>query len=672
MENDLIIEKDIDDPDISNSTIKLDIFQHLKLSSKNKEQNCNCENTIDNIYYCIPCKLSCCEKCTLAEHKKHLLIKKDKYLLKPKQINECFSGIENLLTHDDFFNNLGTTKQNLITEIDNTYNKIIPILDEWKNKKLKEINNLFEEIKQNIENMNKKRVEAKKMLTKFANQHKKFFSQGDNIKDPYNTIFLLNYDLLSIPDLWARYEIKISSNLKNNMKEYKEKEILNNKEYIKQIKNILFLNDNIDPITHEEMNEKFLPLNRMKMDLRDFNADRLKDIDQRINKLSKCINAFEQSVVNSVSKNGNYKDLDKENNAFEHRKVKGAENLFSKRKLDITGKEDDCSLVPNHSIKSKNDVTLDNQILIKNFMHTLTDLYDQYFRMPTIELQSSHADLKLKKSEDEEENVQNFAKVVEGSNTIMLYDKKLKKIVKKTLKLLKNPHGYVKFPFGCRWVIVGDKFYVTGGKDESKQYPNCIIYDTKTEKIKRIMDMQNPRCFHTMIFNEVFETLMVLGGENNNTVEIFDPLSNRWQQLPNLNIPRAIPLFHFDEARGNMYVMFGVEGKFQKPTYTDTIEILDLTEIKQGWMKINYNNKSRMDLKCFLYLYPLNDFLMLIYGGLENRTLKRNGCVFNLVKAEMTKIDKNILDDLRQESKTNKFLSALVMSLSKLSITESN
>ena len=43
-------------------------------------------------------------------------------------------------------------------------------------------------------------------------------------------------------------------------------------------------------------------------------------------------------------------------------------------------------------------------------------------------------------------------------------------------------------------------------------------------------------------------------GGHNDTVEIFDPLTNRWQELPELNIQRAIPLFYFDEGRGNMYV----------------------------------------------------------------------------------------------------------------------
>ena len=252
----------------------------------------------------------------------------------------------------------------------------------------------------------------------------------------------------------------------------------------------------------------------------------------------------------------------------------------------------------------------------------------------------------------------------------MIFDKKMNKIIKKKLKLLKNPHGYTKFPLGCRWVLVGEKLYITGGKDEYRQYPNCIIYDSKTDQIKRIMDMKNPRAYHTMVFNEVFETLMVMGGENNKTVEIFDPLTNRWQQLPELNIARAIPLFYFDEGRGNIYALFGIEGNYSKPSFTDSIEILDLTDIKQGWMKINYNNKARMDLKVYLNFYPLNDFLMLVYGGLENRDNKRNACVYNLVKAEMTKIDKNLMEELRQEAQTNKVLNTIVMSVSKSSVSD--
>ena len=668
-----VIEQPVDQSvlQVSPETVKLDIFQHMRIGLKNKDFNCYCENDLDNLYYCIPCKVSCCAKCSLLEHSTHLLIQKEKYSLKPPQIEGAFSSVENMLERDDLFKNLQQKRKDLINEMEMTCKRIEALANEWKEKKIKEINELFDELLENIQELNTKKVDAKKLLNTFGAKHKTFFGLRDKNKDPHNTIFLINYDLLSIPYLWSEQMTRLGRDMENNFLDYKTREESKNKDNVRRIKEILFLSDDEDPITHEKIDEKLLPLVKLKVEIKDFNGDKLKDIDRRINKLNKGIDGFKNSVLNSIRKHGNYKELARENNIYEHRKVKGADNLFSQRKLDTLSKGDENFLIPDHPIKNKNDVILNNQILNRNFTHVMTDLYDQYFRIPTIELQSSHADLKFKGSENNgEEDPTNICKVIEGTNQIMIYDKKLKKIIKKKLKLMKNPHGYTKFPLGCRSVLVGEKLYITGGKDEFMEYPNCLIYDRKTEKIKRIMDMRNPRSYHTMVFNEVFETMMVVGGEHNYTVEIFDPLSNRWQELPELNIPRAIPLFYFDEGRGNMYVLFGVEGDYQKPSHTDSIEILDLTEISQGWMKINYNNKARMDLKCFLNLYPLNDFLMLIYGGLESRQSKRNACVYNLVKAEMTKIDKNLMEELRNEAKGNKLLNKIVMSVSKNSISE--
>ena len=665
-----IIEQAVNPSDIKTiDTVKLDIFQHMRSGLNNTIHNCACDNDINNYYYCIPCKVSCCTKCSLMDHSTHLLVQKEKYSLKSPQIEASFGSLENMLEKDDLFANLKNKRKELIDEMDNTCKKIAELANEWKEKKTKIVNELFDELETNIEELNIKKFDCKKVLNNFGEKHRKFFSLGEQNKDPHNAIFLINYDLLSIPYLWSDQIAKLGKEIENHYLEYKTNEENKNQDNLRKIKEILFLSDDEDPITHEKIDEKFLPLVKLKVGIKDFNADKLKDIDKRIHKYNKGIDGFKNSVLNSISKHGNYKELAKENNIYEHRKVKGADNLFSQRKADALNKGDENNLLPDHPIKSKNDVILNNPILNRNFAHVMTDLYDQYFRIPTIELQSSHADLKFKGTE-KEEDVTNICKVVEGTNQIMIYDKKLKKIIKKKLKLLKNPHGYTKFPLGCRSVLVGEKLYITGGKDEVMEYPNCLIYNRKTDGIKRIMDMRNPRSFHTMVFNEVFETMMVVGGEHNYTVEIFDPLCNRWQELPELNIPRAIPLFYFDEGRGNMYVLFGVEGDYQKPIHTDSIEILDLTEIGQGWMKINYNNKARMDLKCFLNLYPLNDFLMLIYGGLESRQSKRDACVYNLVKAEMTKIDKNIMDELRSEAKGNKFLNRIVMSVSKNSISE--
>ena len=653
--------------ELSNGTVKLDVFQHLKLGVQNKDKNCICDNSIDKKFYCIPCKISCCTKCTLEEHKMHLLIAKGDFDMQPQQIQKSFQQLEDVLEKDELFKSIEEKKKELISEVEKTYNKLNQMINDWKNYKINEINELLGELTDNLKNVNEKKKEAKNVLNNYSKKYKDFLSLGDKNKDPNNTMFLINYDLLSIAYLWSDTLSKIGKTIGNDMKNYKQREQMKHKFITDGVHEILFNKEDEDFETHEKIDQKFLPLVKLKVEVKDFNADKLKDIDKRISKFNKGVDSFKQAVINSVNKHGNYRDIEKENNIFEHRKVKGADNLFSQRKSDTIRGEDSNLINPERQIKNKNDIVLDNQVLNKYFAHILTDIYDQYFRIPTIELQSSHADLKLKVSEEDETNI---ARVEEGTDKISLYDKKTNKLVKKKVNLKKNPHGYVKFPLGCRSVLVGDKLYITGGKDTYKEYPNALIYDRKTEKIKRIMDMQNPRCYHTMIFNEVFETMMVIGGENNDTVEIFDPLSNRWQLLPELNIPRAIPLFYFDEGRGNMYVLFGVENNYLNSNYTDTIEVLDLTEIKQGWMKINYNNKARMDFKCHLNIYPLNDYLLLIYGGIESRANKRNGCVYHLIKAEMNVIDKNLMDDLRNEAKNNKLLSSIVASVSRSSMSE--
>lgn len=109
-----------------------------------------------------------------------------------------------------------------------------------------------------------------------------------------------------------------------------------------------------------------------------------------------------------------------------------------KEKIDTLSKGDENFLTPDHPIRCKNDVILNNPILNRNFTHVMTDLYDQYFRIPTIELQSSHADLKFKGTEHDNEDITNYVKIHEGTNQISIYDRKLRKIIKKKLKLLKK------------------------------------------------------------------------------------------------------------------------------------------------------------------------------------------------------------------------------------------
>jgi predicted nucleotidyltransferase len=81
----------------------------------------------------------------------------------------------------------------------------------------------------------------------------------------------------------------------------------------------------------------------------------------------------------------------------------------------------------------------------------------------------------------------------------------------------------------------------------------------------------------------------------------------------------------------------------------------------------NLETKEEKDIFMDITLkhYPLNDYLILIYGAIASRLNRRRACVFHLIKAEMNNIDMKIIDELRLEAKNNKVLSSIISSVSK-------
>ena len=145
-------------------------------------------------------------------------------------------------------------RQELLAEIETTSKKIISLVNEWKDKKSQEINELFDELNFDIQNINTKKENVKKILNEFQTNVAYF----EETKDPHNTIFLLNYDLISIPHLWAENASKIAKSIEHNMTFYKQREEDKDKEIVKRIREILFLSEDEDPVTHEKIDEKLL------------------------------------------------------------------------------------------------------------------------------------------------------------------------------------------------------------------------------------------------------------------------------------------------------------------------------------------------------------------------------------------------------------------------------
>ena len=683
----------------------IDIFLHLKLNMQNNAINCKCEN--DDKYYCIPCKVTCCSLCNLRMHEPHILISMRDNKLDIYKLNQIFTDFSNNIKKSKLMSDSSLLKQEMNNQVDNFVDEMIEKLNKFRKLKKKEIEKLFENLEINKELMNKSINSIKNNLTEYVKRNKKFFNLNEPgihneeyNNDINNTYFLLGYDILSLTNQGINQIYKNIDTMEEDLKNYldnqdqdfttirtemdkllndtsiipdsenNEKEKINNAKNSKNNssnkKNKKEKNEEIEKEKENEIiNDLNTPSGHFVYTAGELGKEHFSPVNERINKYNKHIDTFKKGMYKMLTKNGNLKEIERNIKSYENRRLKGAESLFCQRDMGQGVLSESfyssANVNPKKNINSEKDICLNNPLIDRYFSYLFVDLYEKNFKVISKELQSSHADLLIKVKEDEEEN--DVGKVIEGTNEVQIYEKKNNKMYKIPVKLTKNPYGYTKFPIGCRCILIGDKLYISGGRDEYNEYANVLIFDRRAKSIKRIMDMRVPRAYHTMIYSEVFNSIMVFGGENEPSVEIFDPLTNRWQLLPDLNIPRSNIIYYCDNPRGILYTMFGNEGSILDNKYSDTIEFLDLKNIKDGWNILDYKNKSEIDLKSLMNIYPLNTDLILLYGGVVFRGSSRSVCIFNITKSEITKIQPKILETLRMEAKKSKKLSTIISGL---------
>ena len=655
----------------------IDIYLHLKTNMKNNSLNCKCESEKEDKYYCIPCKITCCPLCTLKKHQNHILINMKENYLDMNNLTLIFNNFAANIKKSRLISNSDNLKQKLEKYIDNLVDNMIEKLNKYRKHQKDVIEKIFQSFEKNKKIMEKNIDGIKNQLNDFIQKNKKFYNLNlDNNNangkiflnnDKYNTYFLQGYDILNLTTQGINQIYKTIDILEEDLQNFIENQ---NEDFLKikaELDKLIFIETDKENNTSSDLNINS-PIGHFSSIVNDLGEEHFKPVKERLTKYNKHIQNFKKAIFKTITKTGNLKEIEKNVKALEFNKLKGADNLFSLRDQDKNNKSENSSSSKSNNyfnkknITSEDDISLNNPLLDKYFNHLFIELYDQNFKTLSKELQSSHADLQIKRNENDEEDEDDNdkGKVIEGTNEIQIYEKNNKKMVKYYIKLTKNPLGYTKFPIGCRSLLIGDKLYISGGRDEYNEYPNVLIFDRKTQNIKRIMDLRVPRAYHTMVYSDVFNSIMIFGGEGEASVEIFDPVTNRWQLLPELNIPRANLIYYCDSPRGVLYTMFGNEGSILDNKYSDVIEFLDLKNIGEGWNILDYRNKSEMDLKSLVNIYPLNSDLILLYGGVVFRGNSRSVCIFDLAKSQIIKIDSKIMESIRIEAKKSKKLSNII------------
>lgn len=246
-------------------------------------------------------------------------------------------------------------------------------------------------------------------------------------------------------------------------------------------------------------------------------------------------------------------------------------------------------------------------------------------------------------AEQDKKSDENTIKIIEGSNEIQIYNRKERRI-QKIKAVFEKKHKTNFFYVGCRYINFQDKVYITGGKDSLGEKNLFLCYDLKNNKLIKMPDMSNARCYHSIQYHDSLKSLFVFGGENNGTCELYDFYLNMWNVIPNLNVPRANASAYIDKVGTFAYLLCGQTGSISSsPNYTDAVEFLDLVDMNQGWAKIEVKNKENIDLKFNeIKVKNVDEEKLLIYGGKESRTLKICFSLFNMKTLELQKIDEDL------------------------------
>ena len=709
------LNKDYINVNLNQEKYGFDLYKHLKENLRNKEKLCKDKLTKES-YYCLDCKISTCKKClNFNIHKGHNLIPKYLYFNYDDNIfNNCFDSLDSIFNNKDksFILNTQKLKEEMQNLVNNSFDNIIQRINEIKTKKLNEIEKLFESTDGCVEYLKDKENNIKNDIKYYMSTQKEFYNiqiedeistkassertrsnqdldlinnlkmgginEHQSNRDKFNTIFLTNYDLI-----------------KNT--EYINGEIRKLIDDIEINKNIYMINfESIIKVINLDL-DKFDDEFKGVFNYRYLTNDFYKKITDKLNKYLEKISQMKKYIYEAVNKEGSFEKIINDNNTNETKIKQRFENILNYQLDDKSGTDSSLTITKNtlsysnklsshlnnslqsqkmrlaskyYQPKNSNEIKAQNQIY-KTLDEIKLDkpLLQEFFSYETYNTVRSHFKKKKEKkldeiiSDDYLDKEIDIAKPISGSNEIQLYDKKTTTLSRKTVKFDKTKHKYTYFLHGCRSVLIKDTLYILGGVDQDKMSTQtAYVYYIKTNELKYMKEMICPHAYHSVKFLDYYKSIIVIGGENSSSCELYDLNTGLWRRLPDLNIPRAVCNLYLDKLNHALYTFFGVVGNFsQKKNFTDVIEVLELKRLSLGWNKIDYENKAEMDFKSgYNKILPLNREMILIYGATNMRDFVKKAAVYLMPKYEIVKIDNKIFREIKENSKNDKKLERIL------------
>jgi len=172
---------DIKDKEIPKFEIEIDknfdLYTHMKINIKTSSPQCEIHDSVYT-HYCISCKKPVCEICKEMFHNSHSLQIKSAISFDADNVASLYARVEDLLLNTRVFANPEQYKKEIRGGVIEDFEIIGNLLKDLKERKLREIDNLFANTG-NINKILKIIRNGKKTITEHFNKHSTFFYHED-------------------------------------------------------------------------------------------------------------------------------------------------------------------------------------------------------------------------------------------------------------------------------------------------------------------------------------------------------------------------------------------------------------------------------------------------------------------------------------------------------------
>ncbi|MCQ2819398.1 MAG: hypothetical protein MJ252_19220 [archaeon] len=632
--------------------------------------------------YCFECKRAFESP---KDHTVHKTYNRNQYY---RYYEKVFNPTENII--NKLLNTLEEKRTQAINCTNKTIEELIKQLEKLKTEKINEINSQFDIIDNNIK-------ELKEYFLKAKNTYQSYFIETDNFyktyqgnEDKENTIFLMHYDLIENYQRQNEKLRKELSNTEEDLSSYSSRVDEEIKITYEQINNILSLNvplekyddlywdsnnqtnkylDHIEQFkdTVKEIYNTYGNLGQIKEALLSFDSKTKRGVDylfsqdfflegggniqkrknslRRYSSNKKLKNSFTaNSIDSSRNKGGNSgifytPSFNKINSPSSRRLSPKHSNIISSSSRSNSNSKYTPNLTPNERKVDIKNINLSNPLLQRFFCYSFLSYFNKNF-CPDQDKETINTNPHfLLDYAKKQRNMKEYIKPIPGTNKISIYNPNTKKLSQVEVKLSIEDHGYNTFPDGCRSIFINDKLYITGGKDTIGNTLGIVnMVDLNEGKIYSQPQMKAAHAYHSIDYLENYECLIVIGGKDENYYcEIYDIFANKWQMLPNLNYCRFNANIVYNSFAGEIYVLFGM---LDNGRNTDIIELLELKDIKGGWIKIDYAKTALFDLQMnYCKVIQFNSEKLLIYGANDYRNIKKQFALYLIDRNEIVKVE---------------------------------